>query len=739
MADPRLASPVYPAPQYIRVGGPCTPASNQECLVDGQPRVAAAENTVIHRISSSADQFSPHPGALAHHARPVTVRNDEGLSCGLQLGYQAPASRYSPTRSGHASAIQHGNLGVPTVYQGGNVPQATPVSPKAYSADVFDGGGLQAASPQSRPYFFETYSPEGLQVRLGQTPANRPHFQIAGGSSPALRHAAEYVNICNSECRTPALPPHLQATSGPSAQACSPYTVYHPFRQSHASTKVSPSHEIDGEERKDAQDASWTAGAPRCDAVWTGRDGERVVQNAGAGYESPHGMPEPEVLGGHRQSAALLPVFVKHDEIIDHGKRFGGEQPEVSKQCSQRGGHILSFLSEEEDSSTVFAKLKGREPTDLEGWRELARQARVENTVLRGRIQECEKQVFTLQQQVDRETARSAAQSKTQLAMEADLRAAREEMLRLRHTLRMNQRGAELTRGATIGGGVADCSREVFLMREALAEAAEYHMELIEQNDNLRVQIEWLRRGGGSTAAPGSKAMEKTAWNEQLRDQERYELEQLRELFCRHRNAAGENEGCSGVTKLDALSRSQQGDGGVDDQSQNASSGHRQNGSNTAGDIFSQTACSDAGYRAFVKRTGSGDWVAQGTVLTSKRDTSDDLSSSSLTLPCSPTSSSKRGKPSTSTLTRPFFHNTPGEGELFRADSAKKRDDTGGPIKRLEQRIREYQSKAPGATAATTVREGSPRYVAASRRDRDIPEKQPRQEASNGRAFDALA
>ncbi|CBZ53486.1 conserved hypothetical protein [Neospora caninum Liverpool] len=391
--------------------------------------------------------------------------------------------------------------------------------------------------------------------------------------------------------------------------------------------------------------------------------------------------------------------------MIDHGKRFGGEQPEVSRQCHQRGSPHNSFWSDDEDESTCLSRLKQPRPTDLEGWRDLARQAGVENKMLRCRIRDCEKQIFTLQQQVDRETARAAAQAKNQLTMEADLRTARDELLRLRHTIRMNQRGAELTRGAVIGGGAGDCSREVFLLREALAEAAEYHMQLLQQNDSLRVQVEWLRRSDAPEASTRSKDADKTRLDAHLGDHERRELEQLRDLFYRLQSAAEDNAGHLDAVKLGAWAGEEDGGRAGDRSRIHPSAGRRRAGS-VSDNACGHSAGVDSSSRVFMERSTSGDTAPLGAVLLSKRGVSEENCSS---LP----SGSPTG----------FFKDTdvsPAKSGPDRVPrESVKREDAQEPIKRLDQRIREYQSKAPGATAATG--EPSPRLCAS--RDRCVSDK----------------
>ncbi|KYK63569.1 hypothetical protein TGPRC2_232780 [Toxoplasma gondii TgCatPRC2] len=713
MADSRLPSPAYPATQYSCVGGPYSP-THQGYVVNGQTPTATTESTVIHRISSSSDRVLTLPAPFPSHMIAVTHPTGETLGSGSELGYHAPPSRYSPTRSAYASGVHYTSQGTSATFLGGGASQTPSATHNAHSAEErADAGGPQSSSP-GRSYYFETFSSDAPQVHLPQASASRSRYTRGTVASTSIRQPAEYSNLRSSENNS-ALTPYLQAHADSSPHSSNSHAV-HSLNQSHAAGRGPPRAGGGEQEWNGPHNASSYNSGPEA-GFHTDRR-ETILQNSAAEHRTGINKQEHEVLGGHRQSAALLPVFVKDGEMIDHGKRFGGEQPEVSRHCNQRGSHSISFWSDDEDETNGFSRLKHREPTDLEGWRELARQIGVENKMLRGRIKNYEKQIFTLQQQVDRETARADAQTKNQMTMEADVRTAREELLRLRHTLRMNQRGAELTRGAVIGGGAADCSREVFLLREALAEAAEYHMQLLQQNDTLRVHVEWLRRNEAHEGPSGCKNADKARLDAQLEGHERRELKQLRDLFSRLQSAADESAGYPDAMSLETFIGQQEGGGAADRFPRiNPSAGRRHTGS-ISGSVSGHGTNADSNNRIFVERSTSGETAQLGTVLMANRGAYEEncdarLPSGTLT------GSLKQDVEGTKAGALP--RRMPSDGDRDAQDSDRWGDDTKGPIKRLEQRIREYQSKAPGATA--TAGEASPRHFVTGRRDRGVSDK----------------
>ncbi|PHJ21172.1 hypothetical protein CSUI_004980 [Cystoisospora suis] len=268
--------------------------------------------------------------------------------------------------------------------------------------------------------------------------------------------------------------------------------------------------------------------------------------------------------------------------------------------------------------------------------------------MLRERIQDCEKQIYTLQQLADRETARAEAQTKKQLTVEADYKASREEVLRLRHTLRMSQRGADLARGAVIGGSAGDCPREVYLMREALAEAAEPTRQL---------------EGQTETEQPHGQLPE----------------------YCTETQWTPEDKTprVAGRPRMDSLMEEMQAAEGKSFRSRASATSRPKSTSppHTCG----------SGVRGSHERTES-QCGASG-AASKKRSSEAFTDWSSSEAPCDPNSSVDGSGPADP---------APGTGdhdETVSGDTVEQ-DENKGPIKRLEQRIREYRTKAPGAMAA---------------------------------------
>ncbi|KAL8269951.1 hypothetical protein Esti_006139 [Eimeria stiedai] len=183
------------------------------------------------------------------------------------------------------------------------------------------------------------------------------------------------------------------------------------------------------------------------------------------------------------QRMCPLPSFARSEELMAHSRRFGGGRPAALE------------LKTEETPKTTWP-LEGPEPRDAEGWRNLVGELAQAHKVLEERLKAQTKELSELQQKLDREMARAAADRRLHQQAEAELRSAREELQRQKHAAKsvvtagpqkpMQQLSPQLLKAPKDGD-----------LAEALQEALQNYQDVQRQNEALRREVEDMHAGNG--------------------------------------------------------------------------------------------------------------------------------------------------------------------------------------------------------------------------------------------------
>ncbi|OEH74686.1 hypothetical protein cyc_03369 [Cyclospora cayetanensis] len=207
----------------------------------------------------------------------------------------------------------------------------------------------------------------------------------------------------------------------------------------------------------------------------------------------PH-TPQPP-----QQRAAALPSFARTEELLSHSQTFGGARPAALLSPSERaaagaagrqGEMLLLFVLPDLFTDTT---LEGpAEPQDLDGWRLLVRDLTLAKKVVEDRLNEQTKQTSELQQALDKEVARAAAEKRVYQQTEAELQTTREELQRQRHAAKP-QTGIDSVRkicqASSLGAGQLSDEE----MRELMEEVLRNYCDAQRENDRLRREAEQLK------------------------------------------------------------------------------------------------------------------------------------------------------------------------------------------------------------------------------------------------------
>lgn len=334
---------MYPSGNYSPVSEPYSP-TRQQYVCNGPPISAAPEAAIIHRISSSKDERVPaciHP--LSTHVRPAG-QHDEHF--GSLLGYQSPASRYSPTHGGMTFSPPHLERPIAAEYQCNTfAPVIQQAAPSVAPSSRHVAGSLELraqpageVSAASQCYRFESPGPVchdrqcGVHVEQEEPRCSKqgqpvPTSPATAGQDPVFPHYAQTPRFDSDSRDSPSQ--NYQFQQGDCSAENTRLKV-NTREKNAAQTGTSGWHTRHGQDS-----SSVTTEVQRLQGTPTERASEGSSKFA-------------EVLGGHRQSASILPVFTEDGEIINHGQRFGGEQPEASRRAQlERPGRKPLWSGEE--------------------------------------------------------------------------------------------------------------------------------------------------------------------------------------------------------------------------------------------------------------------------------------------------------------------------------------------------------------------------------------------------------